>query len=119
MKTFSYGLLAAVAVCAATTAPTAVLAQDQSVIEEIVVTARKRSEALEDIPASMNVFSAEELDVLREAGAVGDICLRFNASAIIRAGRGVLSRAGAVQWAAGRHHRSRRNEPQGLHLLLA
>jgi DNA-binding transcriptional regulator LsrR (DeoR family) len=29
------------------------------------------------LASSGNVFSAEELDVLREAGAVGDICLRF------------------------------------------
>ena len=29
------------------------------------------------LASSGNVFAAEELDVLREAGAVGDICLRF------------------------------------------
>ncbi|HEY5647610.1 MAG TPA: TonB-dependent receptor, partial [Pseudomonadales bacterium] len=44
----------------------AAAADDSDVIEEIVVTtARKREEALEDTPASINVFSAEEI---RSAG---------------------------------------------------
>ena len=38
-----------------------VVAQDEQVIEEVVVTARKRSEAIEDIPASINAFSEEQI----------------------------------------------------------
>jgi iron complex outermembrane receptor protein len=53
--------------CAATAAavllpgPATVLAAEVAAIEEIVVTARRRDEALSDIPASINAFSAEEI----------------------------------------------------------
>lgn len=59
---FSTRSVACVALAAAMLpSPGAVLAQSQ-VIEEIVVTARKRSESLEDIPVSATAFTADEIE---------------------------------------------------------
>ena len=59
-RTFLFSLAAAVGAVAYTTAPQAA-AQQASALEEIVVTARKREEALVDIPVAITAFSAEEL----------------------------------------------------------
>lgn len=56
-------ILAAAAAAAAT--PAAVSAEQTGAgmaLEEIVVTARKRDEALEDVPVAVNAFSAEEIE---------------------------------------------------------
>jgi len=46
--------------------------QDSFVLEEITVTARKRSENLQDTPISVAVFSGEELEA-RQVNTVGDL----------------------------------------------
>ena len=49
--------------CAAgLTFPTLVVAQSGDVLEEIVVTARKRDETLHEVPVSVNAFSAAEIE---------------------------------------------------------
>ena len=59
-RTFSIALAVAVGAFAWGTAPQAG-AQEASALEEIVVTARKREEALADIPIAITAFSAEQL----------------------------------------------------------
>ena len=59
-RTFSIALAVAVGAVAYTSAPQAA-AQQASALEEIVVTARKREEALVDIPVAITAFSAEQL----------------------------------------------------------
>ncbi|MCY4478124.1 MAG: TonB-dependent receptor [Gammaproteobacteria bacterium] len=59
-RTFSIALAMAVGAFAYGTAPQAA-AQEASELEEIIVTARKREEALADIPIAITAFSAEEL----------------------------------------------------------
>ena len=59
-RTFLFCLAAVVGIVAYTTAPQAA-AQEASALEEIVVTARKREEALVDIPVAITAFSAEQL----------------------------------------------------------
>jgi iron complex outermembrane receptor protein len=82
------------------------LAQTQSVtplIEEIVVTAQKRAESILDVPISLSVIGAEELDALR-AQAVDDYILMIPNSTFIKAGnfapditlRGISAAAGGL-----------------------
>ena len=59
-RTISIGLAVAVGAVAWSAAPQAG-AQEASALEEIVVTARKREEALADIPIAITAFSAEQL----------------------------------------------------------
>lgn len=59
-RVFSIALAVAVGAVAWGTAPQAG-AQEASALEEIVVTARKREEALVDIPVAITAFSAEQL----------------------------------------------------------
>ena len=59
-RTFSIALAVAVGTVAYASAPQAA-AQQASALEEIVVTARKREEALVDIPVAITAFSAEQL----------------------------------------------------------
>ena len=55
-------LSAAVALAVAGTLPTTVaLAQESAELEEIVVTARKRDESLQEIPVAVSVFGAEDI----------------------------------------------------------
>lgn len=60
----------AVAAGLAAYSPVEALAQDTE-LGEVVVTAQKRSENLNDVPVSVTAISAEKLDVLRSSG--GDI----------------------------------------------
>ena len=46
------------------------MAQDTD-MEEIVVTARKRDESLHDVPVAVNAFSAAEIEVRRHRAAAG------------------------------------------------
>ena len=59
-RTFSIALAVAVGAVAWSAAPQAA-AQEASELEEIIVTARKREEALADIPIAITAFSAEQL----------------------------------------------------------
>lgn len=59
-RTFLFCLTVAVGAVAWSAAPQ-VAAQEVSELEEIIVTARKREEALVDIPVAITAFSAEEL----------------------------------------------------------
>ena len=59
-RTLSIALAVAVGAVAWGTAPQAA-AQEASELEEIIVTARKREEALADIPIAITAFSAEQL----------------------------------------------------------
>ena len=70
-KRGSRNLLIAVAVAAALPAP--VLAQGPGVValEEIVVTARKREERLQDVPASVSAFSEGTLERIGAADSTG------------------------------------------------
>ena len=52
----------------AVTAAPAVMAQEQVALEEIVVTARKRAENLQDVPVSVQAFSA---DAIAKQGITG------------------------------------------------
>ena len=38
--------------------------QDQMALEEVIVTARKREESLQETPVAISAFSAEELEVV-------------------------------------------------------
>ncbi len=58
-RTFSIALAVGVATWGA--APQAAAQQEASELEEIIVTARKREEALADIPIAITAFSSEEL----------------------------------------------------------
>jgi iron complex outermembrane receptor protein len=49
-------------VCVALLAPPPVLAQASDVLEEVVVTARKRDESLHDVPVAVSAFSAAEIE---------------------------------------------------------
>lgn len=59
-KLSSLGLIA-VAVAAALGAPP-VMAQQSEEIEEVLVTARKRSESSQDVPVTINVFTREQIE---------------------------------------------------------
>ena len=59
-RTFSIALAVAVGAVAWGAAPQAA-AQEASALEEIIVTARKRQEALADIPIAITAFSSEDL----------------------------------------------------------
>lgn len=65
MRKTPLALSALVVMIVPTSALQAQTSEQAAVIEEILVTARKRDEALQDIPASMTVFSASEI---RSAG---------------------------------------------------
>lgn len=54
----------ATAICAILMAPNVVSAQESgaAVLEEVMVTARKRSESIQDIPISITAFSSKELE---------------------------------------------------------
>ncbi len=58
----------ALATLAATSAPVS-LAQQAGTLEEIVVTAQKREENIQDVPLSISTLSGEQLDVINAAGA--------------------------------------------------
>ena len=59
----------ALAICAASAAAgTSIARADPRGLEEIVVTARKRVENLQDVPVSINVVSKKMLDSLRITG---------------------------------------------------
>lgn len=57
------GLLNTILVMPVVIVPTDVFAQSHSVIEEVLVTARRRAESLQDIPDVVTAFSAETIDV--------------------------------------------------------
>jgi iron complex outermembrane recepter protein len=58
----SRNLLLAAAIAAALPVPAALAQQGVTAIEEIVVTARKREESLQDVPISVTAISAAQLD---------------------------------------------------------
>lgn len=55
-------LVTAVAAVLSATLSSTTMAQSQLVLEEVIVTAQKRSESVQDIAATVNVVSAESLD---------------------------------------------------------
>ncbi len=57
-------LLVASAVALALSAPAAKAASDDDVLSEVVVTAERRAQNLQDVPISASVFSGEQLDKL-------------------------------------------------------
>ena len=59
-RTKPLALAISAAIAATSGAPAAVFAQQ--VVEEIVVTARQREEALQDVPASITVLTASDLE---------------------------------------------------------
>ncbi len=71
----------------ATLIPVAVHAADASVLEEVVVTARKRSESLQNIPASIDVYSKEALENLA-ISKVEDYATRTPSISMISIGPG-------------------------------
>jgi len=66
MKKIGFGRLAAASVVLGTLFVSGV--QAQIVLEEIVVTATKRSENIQDVPISMSVMSQEQMDSVRAGG---------------------------------------------------
>ncbi|MDE0938306.1 MAG: TonB-dependent receptor plug domain-containing protein, partial [Mariniblastus sp.] len=58
-----------------TAVPAIALAEGANVLEEVIVTARKREESLQNVPTSVSVLSSEELDARGAASidAVGQI----------------------------------------------
>ena len=60
MNSITGRMTVAAAVTAVLGAPTA-LAQDQRVLDEIVVTAQKREQSLQEVPIAMSAFSADQL----------------------------------------------------------
>lgn len=66
LRSLAFGLAALG--CAASFTPTVVHAQNKTqsiLLEEIVVTARKREESAFDVPTAISAFSSEQLDVLK------------------------------------------------------
>jgi outer membrane receptor protein involved in Fe transport len=61
MKPVSRAVLAACGTSVAMTAAPPAMAQEVAALEEIVVTARKRSESLQDVPISVMAFGAEQI----------------------------------------------------------
>ncbi|VAW03359.1 TonB-dependent receptor, partial [hydrothermal vent metagenome] len=57
------------ALATAFTANTALAAGDDFVLEEIVVTAQKRSQNLQDVPSSVATLGGEKMSVLKSGGA--------------------------------------------------
>ena len=66
MKKIGFGRLAAASLILATLFVSAV--QAQIVLEEIVVTATKRTENIQDVPISMSVISEEQMNSVRAGG---------------------------------------------------
>lgn len=63
MQATRHRLSAAIALALATTGSPQILAQERSlVLEEVVVTARKRSENLQEVPIAINAFGEETID---------------------------------------------------------
>lgn len=62
MTTRTIPALIAASVCVAVVAPVPVWSQSQDVLEEVVVTARKRDESLHDVPVAVNAFSAADIE---------------------------------------------------------
>ncbi len=58
------GRAAALSLAVAVALSLSVPAQAQGVLEEVVVTARKRAETLQDVPIAMSIFSEEQLERL-------------------------------------------------------
>lgn len=54
--------LAAIGLAAAATTPISALADENGVIEEIIVTARQQAETLQDVPVTIAAFSEQDLD---------------------------------------------------------
>ena len=61
-------LAVAVALSALSAGPTALGQETGMALEEVVVTARKRSESLQDVPISIQALSATKLDELGISG---------------------------------------------------
>ena len=61
LKPLSRAILIAMGATAGFTTAPAVVAEEHAVIEEIIVTARKRSESLQDVPISVMAFTGEDL----------------------------------------------------------
>ncbi len=64
MRSYQSLVLACLSVCAGTLAPAAARAQAPATVEleEVVVTARRREESLQDVPIAVSAYSAEELE---------------------------------------------------------
>ena len=62
MFKFKVQPLCAAIMLASVSAPSVSLASDSLILEEIMVTARQRSESLQDIPVAINVFSGEDIE---------------------------------------------------------
>ena len=65
-------------------------------LEEVIVTAQKRSESLQDVPISIDAFSGDELQELGVQSAHEILRLIPNAGTVPRAGR---SSSPSVAWA--------------------
>jgi iron complex outermembrane receptor protein len=61
MRNVLNGRLVRLAVCAALVAPSAALAADEVGLEEVVVTAQKREQNLQDVPISIGVLTADAI----------------------------------------------------------
>ena len=62
-KSIQFSVVAAVVICLSSFS-FQIYAQDAGGLEEIVVTAQKRSESMQDVPISIQVFSADEIERL-------------------------------------------------------
>ena len=67
---FNYGIASIIAVLvSASLAPTTVFAADSAVLEEIVVTAQRRAQNIQDVPIAVTAFSGEDLEKSNISGA--------------------------------------------------
>ena len=55
--------------CATSLGLASVVQGEELILEEIIVTAQKREENIQDVPVSVSVLQSEELDVLTAGGA--------------------------------------------------
>ena len=66
MKTLFFAAVSALIILGATLIPSHALGQEEpAVLEEILVTAARREQSLQDLPASVTAFSSQDLNDLR------------------------------------------------------
>ena len=93
-------LAAIISVPVLSTTPAPVAAQENTILEEVVVTVRKRSESLQEVPIAVSAFTAADLSQ-RSLSELEDIALQttgFNFESGANGGFGLPTIRGAAQF---------------------
>jgi len=103
--------LLSLSLCASSLQPSPTFAQGASVLEEVIVTARKREESIQDVPVSVTAFSGNQL---RDAGIAN-----LKEIGLLTPGLQMDSGSGAQIWIRGigqRDDGSRVDSPVGVYV---